>query len=141
MTEYTWLIIAGILLTAELLSGTFYLLMLSISAVGAWLSMKFGADFLTQTIFFLVCAAILTALTRRYRHRINSRGKPNVAENLDAGHMVSVHSWHHGVGQTHYRGAQWSVELDQTDELPLKDGMYRIVRLDGPRIRVERVAG
>ena len=32
---HTWLILAGLLLIAELLSGTFYLLMLAVAALGA----------------------------------------------------------------------------------------------------------
>jgi len=65
---HTWLILAGLLLIAELLSGTFYLLMLAVAALGAWVAMMLGVDFLTQTIVFLIGAAILTVLTRRYRY-------------------------------------------------------------------------
>ncbi len=138
---HTWLILAGLLLIAELLSGTFYLLMLAIAAFGAWLSMKMGVDFLTQTIVFLIGAAILTVLTRRYRYRINARNRPNLAENLDAGEIITVHDWANGIGRTHYRGTQWAVQLESTDhdQAPLTDGSYRIVRLDGIRIRVERL--
>ena len=136
---YTWLIIAEILLIAELLSGTFYLLMLAIAAVCAWFALLAGADFLTQTIFFLVCAAILTILTRRYRYRLNARNRPNLAENLDAGQIITVHEWIDGIGHTHYRGTQWAVQLERPDEQTLHDGSYRIVRLDGTQIRVERL--
>ena len=59
---HTWLILAGLLLIAELLSGTFYLLMLAVAALGAWVAMMLGVDFLTQTIVFLIGAAILTAI-------------------------------------------------------------------------------
>ena len=137
--SYTWLIIAGILLIAELVTGTFYLLMLAIAACCAWLSMKMGFDFLAQTIVFLVCAAILTVLTRHYRHRLNARNRPNVAENLDAGQIITVHDWVDGVGHTHYRGTEWGVEIDQPDSEPLQNGSYRIIRLDGTRIRVARL--
>ena len=137
--SYTWLIIAGILLIAGLVTGTFYLLMLAIAAFCAWLSMKMGFDFLAQTIVFLVCAAILTVLTRHYRHRLNARNRPNVAENLDAGQIITVHDWVDGVGHTHYRGAEWGVEIDQPDGELLQNGSYRIVRLDGTRIRVARL--
>ena len=136
---YTWLIIAGILLIAEMLSGTFYLLMLAIAAVCAWFVLLAGADFLTQTIFFLICAAILTVLTRRYRYRLNARNRPNLAENLDAGQIITVHEWIEGIGHTHYRGTQWAVQLEHPDEQTLHDGSYRIVRLDGTQIRVERL--
>ena len=136
---HTWLIIAGLLLIAELLTGTFYLLMLGIAAIFAWLSMLAGAHFLAQTIFFLICAAILTVLTRRYRHHINARNRPNLAENLDAGEIITVHNWENGIGHTHYRGAQWAVQLETAVQAPLTDGSYRIVRLDGTRIRVERL--
>lgn len=136
---YTWLIIAGILLIAEMLSGTFYLLMLAIAAVCAWFALLLGLDFLNQTVVFLICAAILTVLTRRYRYRLNARNRPNLAENLDAGQIITVHEWIEGIGHTHYRGTQWAVQMDQPDSQPLPDGSYRIVRLDGTQIRVERL--
>ncbi len=136
---YTWLIIAGILLIAEMLSGTFYLLMLAIAAVCAWFALLLGLDFLNQTVVFLICAAILTVLTRRYRYRLNARNRPNLAENLDAGQIITVHEWIEGIGHTHYRGTQWAVQMDHPDGQPLPDGSYRIVRLDGTQIRVERL--
>ena len=136
---HTWLILAGLLLIAELLSGTFYLLMLAVAALGAWVAMMLGVDFLTQTIVFLIGAAILTVLTRRYRYRINARNRPNLAENLDAGVILTVRDWDNGIGRTYYRGTNWAVQLETDDQAPLTDGSFRIVRLDGTRIRVERL--
>ena len=136
---YIWLMVAGILLIAELLTGTFYLLMLALACVFAWFATLSGAGFLTQTVVFLISASVLVYLTRRWRAQINQKNTPNIADNLDAGEVINVHDWVNGVGHTHYRGTQWRVLLDTPDNAPLSDGSYRIVKLDGVHIRVARL--
>ena len=134
---YTWLIVAGILLIAELLTGTFYLLMLAIAGVIAWFAMLLNFDFLAQSIVFLISASILVLFTQRLRARLNANTKPNLADNLDAGEIIT--DWVDGVGISHYRGSQWAVVLDVPDAQTLPDGSYRITQLDGTRIRVARL--
>lgn len=90
---YTWLIVAGILLIAELLTGTFYLLMLAIAGVIAWFAMLLNFDFLAQSIVFLISASILVLFTQRLRARLNANTKPNLADNLDAGEIITVTDW------------------------------------------------
>ena len=136
---YTWLIVAGILLIAELLTGTFYLLMLAIAGVIAWFAMLLNFDFLAQSIVFLISASILVLFTQRLRARLKANTKPNLADNLDAGVIFTVIDWVDGVGISHYRGSQWAVVLDVPDAQTLPDGSYRITQLDGTRIRVARL--
>jgi membrane protein implicated in regulation of membrane protease activity len=136
---YTWLMIAGILLILELMTGTFYLLMLALASIFAWFAMQADADFLMQAVVFLISASVLVYLTRRLRARLNQKSKPNLAEQLDAGEIIQVHSWADGIGHTHYRGTQWAVVMDTPDDVPLTDGAYRITQLDGTRIRVQRL--
>ena len=137
---YTWLIVAGILLIAELLTGTFYLLMLALASVFTWFAMQAGAGFLMQSVVFLISASVLIYLTRRMRVQLNQKNRPNLAEYLDAGEIIRVYNWDNGMGHTDYRGTQWAVVLDQPDEAALTDANYRIVKLDGIRIRVARIA-
>jgi membrane protein implicated in regulation of membrane protease activity len=136
---YIWLIVAGILLIAELLTGTFYLLMLALASIFTWFAMLAGAGFLMQAVVFLISASVLVYLTRRWRAQINQKNTPNLADNLDAGEIISAHNWIDGIGHTHYRGTQWRVLLDTPDDAPLTDGSYRIVKLDGVHIRVARL--
>ncbi len=133
---YTWLIIAGVLLVLELMTGTFYLLMLALASVLTWLAMLLGAGFLAQAVCFLISASALVYLARRLRGQLNQRTQPNLAENLDAGEVIWVSDWLDGVGHSHYRGTQWGVIMDTPDATEPQDGHYRIVRLDGTRIRV-----
>ena len=136
---YIWLIVAGILLIAELLTGTFYLLMLALASIFTWFAMLAGAGFLMQAVVFLISARVLVYLTRRWRAQINQKNTPNLADNLHAGEIISAHNWIDGIGHTHYRGTQWRVLLDTPDDAPLTDGSYRIVKLDGVHIRVARL--
>ena len=137
---YIWLIVAGILLIAELLTGTFYLLMLALASVVTWFAMQAGAGFLMQAVVFLISSSVLIYITRRLRVQLNQKNKPNLADQLDTGEIISVRHWTEGVGKTYYRGAHWSVVMDQPDEAALTDANYRIVKLDGIRIRVARLA-
>lgn len=136
MSTYTWLIIATVLLVVEITTGTFYLLMLAIAAVFAWVVHFFGASFLFQSMVFLVTSAILVTLVYRYRAQKTRMTRPTIADELDAGEIITVHEWHNGVGETQYRGAHWQVVLDKPQEETPPAGDYRIVRLDGTRIRV-----
>ena len=70
---YIWLIVAGILLIAELLTGTFYLLMLALACTFAWFAMLMGAGFLMQAVVFFISASLLVYLTRRLRVQINQK--------------------------------------------------------------------
>lgn len=140
MSTYTWLVVAGMLLIAELLTGTFYLLMLALAALLSWVAFGLGTNFLVQTLVFFISAGVLVTLVyhRRARSANGTSEYSTVADQLDAGEIVSVYEWLNGVGIAHYRGAQWAVVLDIADNQPLLDGAYRIVRLDGTRLRVSR---
>ena len=96
-----------------------------------------GRGLLTQTIVFLIGAAILTVLTPLSLYRINARNR-YLAENLDAGKSSPF-----AVGITAsdapiiVANGRYSWKTD--DQAPLTDGSFQIVRLDGTRIRVERL--
>ena len=138
MSSYTWLIVAAILLATELASGTFYLLMLAIAAVVAWLAQWTGASFLVQAVVFLLASAILVTWVHRYRKQKNRTPSTNAADMLDAGEIVTVSEWHNGVGHTHYRGSVWQAVLQTPNEHP-QTGEYRIVRFEGTRLMVTPV--
>lgn len=139
MSTYAWLIIGAILLAVELTTGTFYLLMLAIATIPAWVADRLGASFFTQSLIYLVCAAVLVWLVRRYRKQLNrqSDNKTQV-DDLDAGAIVQVVNWQNGIGHTSYRGTNWQVTLTHPTEKPT-EGAYRIVRLDGTRLLVQPI--
>ena len=135
-SNYAWLIMAGILVAAEIATGTFYLLMLGIAAAITWFAERMGISFLAQTLVFLIVSIVLCYATQQYRKKhISTDNKVN---DLDAGEIITVTNWQNGMGKTHYRGAQWQVVMLENSTSPA-DGQYRIVRFDGNRLLVQAI--
>jgi membrane protein implicated in regulation of membrane protease activity len=108
-----WFIVAFGLLVAELLTGTFYLLVISIALAAAGIAALAGAPFALQLV---VAAAIgiggsvwlrSTRFGRRLHERIDDR-----VQNMDIGQSLRVENWTQArTARASYRGAVWDVEL------------------------------
>ena len=118
---WVWWILAAVLVGAELLSGTFYLLAVGIAfaigGIAAWL----GADLPLQLLTAGVLAVVGTVLAHRWRQRrVGKTGLPD----LDVGQSVRVEAWHaDGTARVVYRGTRWNGVL-ATPETPRKHTMY-----------------
>lgn len=130
----SWLVVAGILVIAELFTGTFYLLMIAIGLGAGALAALAGAGVPTQILTAAVVGLAATAVLHRSRF-----GKPARAEaardrnvNLDIGQRVAVPHWVDGRARVMYRGALWDVELGPGAEP--EAGEYRIVEVRGSRL-------
>ena len=134
-----WLVGAGILVIAELFTGTFYLLMIAIGLAFGALAAAFGASAPVQTITAATVGVVATGLLHRSRFgkpaRSNAARDHNV--NLDIGQHVTVPSWQNGRARVLYRGALWDVELGQgaTPEA----GDFRIIEIQGNRLIVSNL--
>jgi len=117
MTPATlWWIVGGILVAAELATGTFYLLMLAIGAAAAAVAAMLGAAEAAQTIVgaFVGGAAVLG--WHRWRIAHPRAGATPAAANpdvlLDIGQTVEVRHWaSDGSSRVRYRGADWSARF------------------------------
>jgi membrane protein implicated in regulation of membrane protease activity len=111
--HWIWWIAAALLIGAELLTGTFYLLAIGIAvALGgtaAWL----GASTEAQ---FAVAGVLGVALTiAAHRLRV-ARATPPPQPSLDIGHAVKVATWSaDGRARVDYRGSTWDAELASPD--------------------------
>ncbi len=129
-----WLVLAGVLVVFELLTGTFYVLMIAIGmacgAVAAWLG--FGLP--VQMVVAAVVGVIATGLLHRSRLGRPARGDaasdPNV--NIDIGQSVQVDTWANGRARVMYRGAMWDVQL--APGALAEAGYFRIVEVQGNRL-------
>jgi membrane protein implicated in regulation of membrane protease activity len=132
----SWLAAAGALVVLELLSGTFYLLMIAIGMAFGALAAWAGATVPVQTIVAGSVGVIATWLLHRSRLGQPARGNPardhNV--NLDIGQRVSVPAWVDGRARVWYRGALWDIELGQGARP--EPGDFRIVEVQGSRLIV-----
>lgn len=131
--QWWWWILGVVLVGAELLSGTFYLLALGIAfllgGIAAWL----GAPVEAQLLVAGILAFIGTALAHRWRLRV---GTPAPQPPLDVGNTVQVQSWHaDGRARVAYRGTHYDAVLASPQAVRGKT-MY-IVAVDGSTLVID----
>ena len=105
-----WLIAAFILVIAELMTGTFYLLVLGVAAlVGAGVGYASGA-FVWQAVAAAIVAVAGVAWVHRYKQKIS----PKRMQGLDFGQPAAFESWvNRGTGHARvkYRDALWDAQV------------------------------
>ena len=135
----TWWLLAGAAVAVELLTGTFYLLMLGIGMAAGALAAHAGAGQATQ----LVAAAVVGGGAVAAWHVVRRRrfaGTPgsNANYDLDAGEQVLIDAW--GADNTasvRYRGALWKAV--PAGGAPQGPGLHRVREVDGTRLVVEKI--
>ena len=134
-----WWLAAGGLVAAELLTGTFYLLMISLGLVAAALSAHAGAPLAWQWVAAAGVGGSSVLIWRRFK-RLQSPAAPaqsNHDVNMDIGATVHVQSWHDdGTCNVKYRGAQWDAAL-MPGESPAS-GTYTIAEVIGSRLILKK---
>ena len=135
-----WWLMTGAAVVAELLTGTFYLLMLAIGLAAGAVAAHLGASMENQ----LVAGALVGggAVVVCYLLRRRSPGAQPAASNrdvnLDVGETVQVDVWEpDGTAQVRYRGAQWTVLL-RPGNAPAP-GLYRVAEVVGSRLLVDKL--
>jgi membrane protein implicated in regulation of membrane protease activity len=135
-----WWVLAGLLVVAELLSGTFYLLMLALGAGTAALAAHAGAGFSAQLVAAALVGGGATAAWHFKRARMprSAPAASNADVNLDIGQTVLVEAWDaQGLTQVRHRGAAWTAcHAGPGTPAP---GVHRIVALHGNRLDVAPV--
>lgn len=135
-----WLMACGAVIL-ELLSGTFYLLMLAVGLAAGALSAHAGLDLAWQ----FVVAALVGGGTVLGWHLVARHQRPatvapssNPDLNLDIGQLVQVTHWQaDGSTRLQHRGTDWSAELAQPETTPAT-GTYRIVAVRGTVLMLDK---
>lgn len=141
MAESTlWWLLTGAAVAVELLTGTFYLLMLAIGAACAAITAHLGMGITAQ----LVVAAVVGggAVSAWHLKKSNSsqelRAEINPNVNLDIGETVNVMNWNpDGTADVHYRGARWTA-IHRAGVIP-GAGPHRVAEMVGNRLLVDKV--
>src|SRR5882672_825412 len=122
MNEYwLWWILAAVLVGAEMLTGTFYLLAVGVAFAFGGITAWLGAAIPMQLLTAGVLATIGTVIAHRWRRRM---GDPPPLAGLDVGQSVRVETWQpDGSARVTYRGTQWNGVLASA-ETPRRDTMY-----------------
>lgn len=138
-----WLVLAGAVVILELLSGTFYLLMIAIGILAGAAVAYAGGTLEVQLIVAAVVGLLATIILRNSRlgkfNKTDSARDPNV--NLDIGQAITVDAWHPAApggkrptARVMYRGALWDVEL--AHDGPAAPGQFVIREMQGSRLIV-----
>ncbi|CAN0621710.1 NfeD domain-containing protein [Burkholderia multivorans] len=108
-----WWVGVGVLVVAELLTGTFYLLMIALGFLAGGLLHAAGAaphwQFAAAAVIALVAMVALRRSGLGRKQKRDASANPDI--NLDIGATVMVDAWHGRHARVQYRGAEWDVEL------------------------------
>lgn len=108
-----WWIAAAVLIGAELLTGTYYLLAVGVALAVGGVAALFGASAPVQFIVAGVAGVMLTIAAHKLRL---SKAQPPLPPPLDVGQQVRVQTWNDdGTARVAYRGTQWTAELATPD--------------------------
>lgn len=135
-----WWVLAGAVIAIELITGTFYLLMLSMGLIAAAIAAHLGATTTLQLVVAAVVGGGLVVSWRYFKQQAPSEPSAgaNRDVNLDVGETVQVDSWNaDGTSSVKYRGANWSVSLI-AGATPAP-GTYSIVEVVGSRLIVKKL--
>jgi len=105
-----WWIAAAALVAAELLTGTFYLLVIGLALVCAGGAALAGADVPVQWLTAGALGVVGTVMLQRWKRRV-AAATP-MQPDLDIGQRVRVQTWGSGgTARVAYRGSTWDAEL------------------------------
>ena len=134
-----WLVSAAILGIAEMLVGTFYLLVLAGSAVVAAVASLMNATLEWQLAAFAVVALAGSLWVRRFRALNAGVNEKEVhqLQNLDEGQLVEVTNFdEQGRTKVQDRGAEWMAQAASGQALTA--GAWRIVEVKGNVLVIEK---
>lgn len=135
-----WWVLAGALVAIELVTGTFYLLMMALGMAAAALVAYAGWGLATQMWVASVVGGGAVALWHFLRGR---QPKPLPASanrdvNLDIGSQVTVNEWRaDGTALVQFRGAMWTAVAAQPSD-HAHVGQFTITELHGNRLTLAR---
>ena len=129
-----WAIAGLALVIAELLTGTFYLLVIGVAAFGAaaaaWFGLAFGAQ--------IVVAAMVSAAGCYGVHVFRAKNRAQQMPSIDAGQPATFERWTDQaarLARVNYRGASWDARVEGVDTLEPGALVY-VVNTDGNTLKV-----
>ncbi len=122
-----WFLLALVLLGLEMVTGTFYLLMVAVAMAVAGLAAVLGASMVWQLTLCAVAVIAGTIVLRRWK---GTRPSESASASFDVGQPVKVLRWNDdGSARVFYRGAEWDAELESPDTA--RDGTLYIATVRG----------
>lgn len=135
-----WWVLAGAVIAVELLTGTFYLLMLAIGLVAAAIAAHLGFTAPIQLVVAAIVGGACVVVWRSYKKKMPSAlpASANRDVNLDIGETLHIDVWAlDGTSTVKYRGANWQVSL--IGGATPSPGVHSIVEIIGSRLIVKKL--
>ncbi len=108
---YLWWIAAALLVGVEMMTGTFYLLVVALACVAGGLVAYSGFDASWQWGVAAAVEVVGTIAVVQWKKKYATQ--PRLSNNLDVGQRVSVLEWlENDTARVSYRGTQWDAVLD-----------------------------
>ena len=133
-----WWLAAGIVVAAELLTGSFYLLMLALGLAAAAIAAHLGFELPLQMVSAAVVGGGAVAAWHWAKKKRPGDPSPRAERsvNLDVGGTIYIDAWGpDGTALVKYRGAQWTA-MHRPGVTPAT-GMHRVAELVGNRLLVD----
>ncbi|MFO6419345.1 NfeD family protein [Hylemonella sp. W303a] len=137
-----WWLGAGLLVATELLSGSFYLLMLALGLLAGALAAHAGLSASAQVVVAALVGSVAVLgwhLQRSRRAVTQPAVQANPDVNPDIGQIVHIDAWDNdGTARIKYRGARWTASPPDFKNTGLP-GHHRIIEVRGNQLLVERI--
>ena len=136
---WIWFGLAALALIGEVMTGTFYLLLVALGLAAGGVAAALALAVQWQLV---ACGAIaLAGLAALRKAGVLKKREIDAARNadvnLDIGQPVEVEGWSPaGTARVFYRGAQWQAELAAGE--PAQPGSYLIAEVRGTRLVLAR---
>lgn len=142
MSESTiWWLLAGSAVAVELVTGTFYLLMLAVGFVAGAIAAHWGFAIIGQMVISAAVGGGAVAAWHWYRGKAPAPLPANANRdvNLDIGEPVQVAQWNaDGTTTVKFRGALWTaIPANQVESATT--GNFRIKEMQGNRLVLEKL--
>jgi membrane protein implicated in regulation of membrane protease activity len=127
-----WWMAAGVAVAVELLTGTFYLLMIGLGLAAGALAAHAGLASTAQIVIAALTGGGATALWhfKRARHPKSAPVRENSDAQLDIGAKVAVTQWNDDrTARISYRGSSWTARLQSG--AAMRSGEHVVVAVEG----------
>ncbi|HEX2545732.1 MAG TPA: NfeD family protein [Ramlibacter sp.] len=133
-----WWLLAGAAVAIELITGTFYLLMLAIGMAAGAVAAHLGASLTTQLVVAAVVGGGAVGGWHVVRRRRGGDAPGSTNMDFDAGEPVQVVQWTtENTTTVRYRGTTWTAV--PVGGVPQGPGLHRVREVDGSRLVVEKI--
>jgi membrane protein implicated in regulation of membrane protease activity len=135
-TWLAWGVLGLVLVIAELLTGTFYLVMLGVAAFGATAAAGLGLAFAVQAI--IACAVAAAGCYGVHVYRAKNRAQQMAP--IDAGMPASFESWIDSgarLARVRYRGANWDARVEGAEAVEPGATVY-VLAANGNTLKVSK---